>query len=310
MHPAYEGFRVVLTTMLPPTKTSVSLDFAAEPNVVTAVAEAHRLTYGHLFNPAFATEISLIDPLPHQRIAVYEHMLGLSPLRFLLADDAGSGKTIMTGLYLREVLARRLVNRVLVVPPAGLVGNWEREMRTLFRLPFRIVRGSEARIGNPFVGPESDRLIVSVDTLAGERMFARMREAVSSGAALPYDLVVFDEAHKLAADREQDFYVRKTDRYRLAEALAGLPVDDPEWDLGWSATNILLLTATPPHGKGLPVLLHVAAVGPGRACHFRRIRGFSGGTAPPPFHPSDEGGDGPLRRPASLPPAAMRHAQL
>lgn len=230
----------------------VGLDFSAKPEVVGAVAEATRLTYGHLFNPAFATEISLIDPLPHQRIAVYEHMLRLSPLRFLLADDAGAGKTIMTGLYLREVFARRLIKRVLVVPPAGLVGNWEREMRTLFRLPFRIVRGADARAGNPFVGPDSDRLIISVDTLAGERMFARLREAVSSGAALPYDLVVFDEAHKLAADREQDFYVRKTDRYRLAEAIAGLPADDPRWDLGWSATNVLLLTATPHMGKDFP----------------------------------------------------------
>ena len=231
---------------------SPALDFSAKPEVVAAVAEAARLAYGHLANPAFATEISSIAPLPHQRIAVYEHMLGQSPLRFLLADDAGAGKTIMTGLYLREMLARRLLTRVLVVPPAGLVGNWEREMRTLFRLPFRIARGADARAGNPFVGPESDRLIVSVDTLAGERMFARMREAVTSGAARPYDLVVFDEAHKLAADREQDFYVRKTDRYRLAEALAGLPADDARWRLGWSAANVLLLTATPHMGKDFP----------------------------------------------------------
>ena len=224
-----------------------ALDFSARPAVVSAVAEATRLSYGHLFNPAFATEVSLIDPLPHQRIAVYERMLGLSPLRFLLADDAGAGKTIMTGLYLREVLARRLIRRVLVVPPAGLVGNWEREMRTLFSLPFRIVRGADARGGSPFAGPESDRVIVSIDTLASERMFGRLRE----GAA-PYDLVVFDEAHKLSAHRQPDFSVRKTDRYRLAEALAGLPADEPRWDLGWSATHILLLTATPHMGKDFP----------------------------------------------------------
>ena len=93
------------------------LDFAAKPDVVAAVAEVTRLAYGHLFNPAFATEISLIDPLPHQRIAVYEYMLSLSPLRFLLADDAGAGKTIMTGLYLREVFMRHLMKRVLIVPP-------------------------------------------------------------------------------------------------------------------------------------------------------------------------------------------------
>lgn len=252
----------------------LALDFAAQPAVVSAVAEANRLAYGHLFNPAFATEISLIDPLPHQRIAVYEQMLGLSPMRFLLADDAGAGKTIMTGLYLREVLARRLIKRVLVVPPAGLVGNWEREMRTLFRLPFRIVRGADARTSNPFVGPDSDRIIVSVDTLAGERMFARMRESVVSGAALPYDLVVFDEAHKLAADREQDFYVRKTDRYRLAEALAGLPADGPRWELGWSATNVLLLTATPHMGKDFPYYCLWRLLAPDALATFEAFQRF------------------------------------
>ena len=228
------------------------LDFTTAPDVVAAVAESHRLGYGHLFNPAFATEVSRIDPLPHQRIAVYDRMLGQSPLRFLLADDAGAGKTIMTGLYLREVLARRLVARVLVVPPAGLVGNWEREMRALFSLPFRIARGEDARAGNPFAGPAGDRVIVSVDTLAGERTFGRLREAVASGAAPPYDLVVFDEAHKLAAHQQPDLSVRKTDRYRLAEALAGLPADEPRWDLGWSATHVLLLTATPHMGKDFP----------------------------------------------------------
>ena len=229
-----------------------TLDFTAKPEVVAAVAEATRLAHGHLFNPTFAAEISSIDPLPHQRIAVYEHMLKQSPLRFLLADDAGAGKTIMTGLYLRETMARQLVARVLVVPPAGLVGNWEREMHNLFRLPFRIVRGADASAGNPFVGPGSDRLIVSIDTLVGERMFGRLREAVASGDAAPYDLVVFDEAHKLAANLGKDFRVRKTGRYRLAEALAGLPVRNERWRLGWSAPNILLLTATPHMGKDFP----------------------------------------------------------
>ena len=93
-----------------------SLDFSADPEVVLALAEAHRLAYGHLFNPAFASETSFVDPLPHQRLAVYEHMLQQSPLRFLLADDAGAGKTIMTGLYLREMLGRCLIRRVLIVP--------------------------------------------------------------------------------------------------------------------------------------------------------------------------------------------------
>src|SRR5581483_2022819 len=89
------------------------LDFSADPEIVRAVAEAERLSYGYIFNPAFATEISRIDPLPHQRIAVYQHMLTQPRLRFMLADDAGAGKTIMTGLYIREMLTRRLIRRVL-----------------------------------------------------------------------------------------------------------------------------------------------------------------------------------------------------
>src|SRR5947209_10109795 len=122
-----------------------SIDFTADPDVVRVVVEGERLTYGHLFNPAFATEISLIEPLPHQRIAVYDHMLQQSRLRFLLADDAGAGKTIMTGLYIREMLTRRLISRVLIVPPAGLVGNWEHELQHLFNLSFAIVNGSDAK---------------------------------------------------------------------------------------------------------------------------------------------------------------------
>ena len=227
---------------------SHSLDFSAPPEVVSTIAEAHRLAYGHLFNPTFASETSLIDPLPHQRLAVYDHMLRQSPLRFLLADDAGAGKTIMTGLYVREMLARRLIQRVLIVPPAGLVGNWEREMRTLFRLRFRVITGLDARAANPFAAPESDLVIVSVDTLAGERMFAHLGDTATE----PYDLVVFDEAHKLSADRQPDFRVRKTERYRLAEAIAGAGADGSRWAIRWSAQHLLLLTATPHMGKDLP----------------------------------------------------------
>ena len=236
--------------MNPDDKTDfpVSMNFSAEPDAVWAVAEAHRLAYGHLFNPAFATETSLIDPLPHQRIAVYEHMLEQAPLRFLLADDAGAGKTIMTGLYVREMLSRRLIRRVLIVPPAGLVGNWEREMRTLFRLPFHILSGADGRAGNPFLGADNDLAIVSLDTLAGERMFSHLKDP----NVQVYDLVVFDEAHKLSADRQPDFRVRKTERYRLAEALAGVETDGSDRELPWSAQHLLLLTATPHMGKDYP----------------------------------------------------------
>lgn len=222
-----------------------AITFSTDPEIVRVVAEAERLAFGHLVNPAFAVETSLIDPLPHQRIAVYQTQVRL---RFLLADDAGAGKTIMTGLHIREMLARRLIRRVLIVPPAGLVGNWEAEMEKLFSLSFHIVGGGEARAGNPFTGPNSDELIVSVDTLCGDRMFARLQEP----AVEPYDLVIFDEAHKLSADRQPDFTIRRTDRYKLAEALAGIPSDDARWSLTWSCHHLLLLTATPHMGKDFP----------------------------------------------------------
>jgi superfamily II DNA or RNA helicase/DNA-binding XRE family transcriptional regulator len=230
------------------TATPPALDFTADPEIVRVVVEGHRLSYGHLYNPAFATEISQIDPLPHQRIAVYDHMLPQPRLRFALFDDPGAGKTIMTGLYDREMLARRLVHRILIVPPAGLVGNWEREMNVLFSLPFRVVEGNEAKSGNPFIGPESNLVIVSLDTLRGNRMFSRLQEP----DVIPYDLVVFDECHKLAADREPDLRVRKTDRYKLAEALAGIQGLGPRWQLSWSPHHLLLLTATPHMGKDYP----------------------------------------------------------
>src|SRR5205807_10547065 len=95
---------------------------------------------------------------------------------------------------------------------------------------------------------ESTLLIISIDTLAGERVFSRLQESTVE----PYDLVIFDEAHKLSADREPDFSVRKTDRYLLAEALAGMAHDDPRWQLGWSCRHLLLLTATPHMGKDFP----------------------------------------------------------
>jgi superfamily II DNA or RNA helicase len=227
------------------------LDFGADPEAVAAVAEAARLSCGHLASPTFATEISLIDPLPHQRVAVYDRILKSWPIRFLLADDAGAGKTIMTGLAIRELLSRRLIQRVLVVPPAGLVGNWQREMRTLFRIQARIIRGSEAAKGNPFMEPDANFAIVSLDTLRSKGTFARLREAGLAGHG--YDLVVFDEAHKLSADRDPiDMTVRKTARYRMAEALAGIVSEDPEFQLGWAPQSIMLLTATPHMGKPYP----------------------------------------------------------
>ena len=205
--------------------------FRADANLVRLVAEAHRLQHAYLFNPIFATETSLIDPLPHQFIAVYEHLLKHNPLRFLLADDAGAGKTIMTGLYIQEALLRQQVERVLIVPPAGLIGNWERELRVCFRLQFRILSSADAANSNPFADPENRLAIISLDTLRQERMQNYLFEAQ------PYDLVVFDEAHKLSARYESDGTVEKSKRYELAERIAA------------QQKNLLLLTATPHMGK-------------------------------------------------------------
>ena len=311
-----------------PEPLSVPLDFAGDPAAVLLVAEAHRLAHGHQFNAAFASETARIDPLPHQRIAVYERMLKQEPLRFLLADDAGAGKTIMTGLYMREMLFRRRIRRVLIVAPAGLVGNWERELRTLFRLQCRIVSGADARVdartgANPFSGPGGDRAIVSLDTLASERAFA----ALCAPEVAPYDLVVFDEAHKLSASRTGG-RVTRTRRYRLAEALAGGAAEgaataegggssanapgggDPFAGLSWAARHLLLLTATP----------HMSATGCTRCSTARRRPRSSTGcgtrsgacsprSTPPRCSPSPpEASSGPRSRsllPPALPPGPL-----
>ena len=236
-----------MRALRPAARASVGLDFAGDPEAVLATADALRLSFGRQFNPAFAMETSRIDPLLHQRFAVYERMLKQDPLRFLLADDAGAGKTIMTGLYVREMMSRERLERVLIVPPAGLVGNWRRELWNLFRLDFRIVAGAAARARNPFRGAGGERAIVSLDTLAGDRIFDALRRAGRG-----YDLVVFDEAHKLSV-RERGSRIDRTRRYELAEALAvGAGPESRFGGLGWTARHILLLSATPHMGKSLP----------------------------------------------------------
>ncbi len=228
---------------------NVQTDFAARPDAVKAIIEAERLAFAHTVNPAFATEVSSIDPLPHQRIAVYDVMLKQPRLRFLLADDAGAGKTIMAGLVIREMLARQRIRRVLIVPPAGLIGNWQRELKDLFQMDATIAVGQDMGKGNPFCGEGSDLMIVSIDTLRGDKG----RALLGAPDTKPYDLVIFDEAHKLSCDQGGDFRVTKSDRYRLAEMLAGASEGaSAAWRLPWKAEHLLLLTATPHMGKDYP----------------------------------------------------------
>lgn len=237
------------STPAPPrSRPTPRLDFTGNPDVVKVLAEGERLSFGHMMNPAFGTEISCIDPLPHQRTAVYGHMLSQERLRFLLADDAGAGKTIMSGLYIREMLSRRLLRRIMIVAPAGLVGNWHREMQSLFNLPFRIITGADIRSGNPFAGESSDRIIVSIDTLCSPKVFARLQEP----DVAPYELAIFDEAHKLSSDQGRDLRIRKSERYLLAEVVAGAAACNERFRLDWSVHHLLLLTATPHMGKQYP----------------------------------------------------------
>jgi SNF2 family DNA or RNA helicase len=197
------------------------------------VSEAHRIRLAHLFDPVLAVHTSLVDPLPHQITAVYEAMLPRQPLRFLLADDPGSGKTIMAGLFIKELIARGDLKRCLVVCPGSLAEQWQDELHRRFHLPFEILTNDKleaARTGNWFL--ENDLAIARLDKLS-------RNEDVQQKLSAPdcrYDLIICDEAHKLSAT----FFggeVKYTKRYRLGQLLSGL------------TRHFLLLTATPHNGK-------------------------------------------------------------
>ncbi|OGA39365.1 MAG: hypothetical protein A3G24_17430 [Betaproteobacteria bacterium RIFCSPLOWO2_12_FULL_62_13] len=213
----------------------VRLDFEGDADAVKLVVDAFRLRNGHLFNKAYGLELSRVVPLPHQRIAVYENLLPQSPLRFLLADDAGAGKTIMAGLYIIEMVNRGRLKRVLICCPAGLVYNWQRELRFFFDLNFTILRGVDFRDHDPLAEADLPFFIMSVDTAATQAVQQQL--ANPNGPGL--DLVVFDEAHKLSWT-DPNRGDSKTLRYQLAETLAR------------SVPNLLLLTATPHMGKEFP----------------------------------------------------------
>src|SRR3954470_14773360 len=169
--------------------------------------EAKRIDLAFLFDPMMAVHTSNVEPLPHQITAVYESMLPRQPLRFVLADDPGAGKTIMTGLYIRELIMRADSRRILVVAPGSLVEQWRDELFEKFGLQFHVFSsalGAATPTGNPF--EDLDHLIVRLDQMA------RNEEIQEKLLATTWDLVIFDEAHKLAAH----FFgneVKKTGRF-------------------------------------------------------------------------------------------------
>jgi len=193
--------------------------------------EAFRINLAYLFDPMMAVHTSNIEPLPHQITAVYESMLPRQPLRYILADDPGAGKTIMAGLYIRELIMRADAKRILIIAPGSLVEQWQDEMYEKFGLDFFIFsREMEAQShsGNPF--EDFDYLIARID------MVSRDEELMEKLKLTYWDLVVIDEAHKCSASWFGN-ELKKTKRYKLAE------------DVGSITRHFLLMTATPHKGK-------------------------------------------------------------
>ena len=205
--------------------------FDADPELFTLVAEAKRISLAHLFDPYLATYTSDVDPLPHQIEAVYQEMLPRRPLRFLLADDPGAGKTIMAGLLIKELIVRGDLERCLIVVPGGLAEQWQDELGEKFGLEFELLTRAmveATRSGNPLA--ERPRLIARLD------MLARDDDLQTQLDRTDWDLVVVDEAHKMSATYRGDD-VDPTKRYKLGRRLEAV------------ARHFLLMTATPHNGK-------------------------------------------------------------
>ena len=202
------------------------LDFGADGSAMRLAAEAWRLMGAHVHDRHMAVHASHVEALPHQLIAVYDVMLRRRPLRFLLADDPGAGKTIMTGLLLRELIASGEVQRCLICVPGGLAEQWREEMEAKFDLEFEIME-RDARAGMRDLRRQ-DLLIARLDQLKREEY----RESVAQNS---WDLVVCDEAHKMSASWAGKS-IDRTRRYLLGQSL------------GRQARNFLLLTATPHNG--------------------------------------------------------------
>ena len=209
-----------------------SWSFDGDGALLRLVAEAHRIELAHHFDPYLAIHASLVDPLPHQISAVYGEMLPRQPLRFLLADDPGAGKTIMAGLLIKELVARADLERCLVVALGSLVEQWQDELGEKFGLEFDILTRDmieSSRSGNPF--DDRDHLIARLDVLARNESLQKKLEQSAE-----WDLIICDEAHRMSATWFGG-EVKYTKRYRIGR------------QLGRRCRHFLLMTATPHNGK-------------------------------------------------------------
>lgn len=205
--------------------------FDANGDDFKLVAEAWRINLAHLFDPMMAVHTSNVEPLPHQITAVYESMLPRQPLRYVLADDPGAGKTIMAGLFIRELLMRADAKRVLIVSPGSLVDQWQDELFEKFGLSFSIFSRDlqqQTRTGNPF--DECDLLVARLDQLS------RNDDLQEKLSHTRWDLIVVDEAHKLSASWYGN-ELKETRRFKLGKLLGSV------------SRHFLLMTATPHNGK-------------------------------------------------------------
>src|SRR5579864_471120 len=220
--------RVADLTIVP---AGIPWSFDADGAIFRLTSEAYRIRLAYLFDPLIAVHTSLIEPLPHQITAVYETMLGKQPLRYLLADDPGAGKTIMAGLLIKELMIRGDLRRCLIVAPGNLVEQWQDDLKQRFHIIFDILtndRLEASASGNAFA--ETPLCIARLDKLSrNESVQDKLRQT-------EWDLIVLDEAHKMSAT----FYggeTRYTKRYQLGELL------------GKITRHLVLLTATPHNGK-------------------------------------------------------------
>lgn len=206
-----------------------TFNFQGDATKFGLFAEAERINSAYQFDPLFAVNCSIVDPLPHQVEAVYKFLLPLPNIRFLLADDTGAGKTIMTGLLVKELMMRGLAERILIITPGGLTKQWqEDEMGIKFNIPFTLINRALFS-SDPNVFHTASRIVTSIDFISRE-------DILNVASNSHWDLIVFDECHKLSAyDYGSKQYLSL--RYKAAQILSQ------------QCEHLLLLTATPHRGR-------------------------------------------------------------